>query len=255
MPSDPIGRASLDCAAVLIAAWLAGSTVGSTAEPVAPQPAPRATRSGHPDYPTEKRVSYRDQTGTHHLYLVQEPDELPSKPCLLIYMHGAGGMEEQGMDPVWASKTFQRLRILMAKRNWVYVCPRDEEFRSLLQHLRETYKPGEIYLSGGSAGGRAAFYEAITHPSPYSGLLLLCPAAAYPHERRINVEKLTMPIWIVAGEKDDLTPFSRELAKDLKRTGKQFIYIEIPGGDHGDPMRKIEWEKALKFLSEPASIR
>ncbi len=78
----------------------------------------------------------------------------------------------------------------------------------------------------------------------------MCPAESYPSSGRINVDKLNMPIWIVAGGKDDLTPFSRELTKDLRQAHKRHTYIEIPGGDHGDPMRKIEWEKALRFCTD-----
>ena len=103
------------------------------------------------NFPQERQVLYQDRAKKNHVYLVQEPATIPPQPRVLIYMHGTGGMEEQGMDPKWASSTFSRLRSLMTKWQWVYVCPRDAEFSGLLQQLREIYHPEKIYLAGASA--------------------------------------------------------------------------------------------------------
>src|SRR5258706_3825637 len=99
------------------------------------------SRNARKDFPTEKQITYRDQKSAEHIYLVQEPSERPANPRLLIYMHGAGGLEEQGMDPVWASGTFARLRRLMNQWQWIYVCPRDPEFQDLRKHLQTQYQP------------------------------------------------------------------------------------------------------------------
>jgi len=198
--------------------------------------------------PPLKRVSYTGEDKQNHLYLVQEPAEIPAQPRLLIYMHGAGGKEEQGMGLGVASKTFVRLRGLMHRWQWVYVCPRDPEFTDLLKELQGKYHPSAIYLAGASAGGREAFGEAWRNPGRYDGLLLMCPATSYPTPDRINVKHLTMPIWIATGEKDMWTGFSRELVKDLQREQKRYHYEEIPGGGHDDPVIQMDWEKALRFL-------
>jgi predicted esterase len=148
---------------------------------------------------------------------------------------------------MWAHGTFARLRTLMNSWGWVYVCPRDAEFKGLLKHLREKYHPGNIYLSGASGGGNAAMWEAEKNPASYAGLLLMCPAIG-----RLNSDgpsRLAMPVWIVSGGKDrEITKRCRALVKKLEELKRPHFYREIEGGHHGSPVEKVDWRKALEFL-------
>ncbi|MEI6083924.1 MAG: hypothetical protein WCS70_06445 [Verrucomicrobiota bacterium] len=207
----------------------------------------KAQQTNMPVLPAVQKASYRDVFGESHAYLVQQPTKPAEHSQLLIYMHGAGGLEEQGMDPQWASRTFTRLRTLMNQWGWVYVCPRDEEFPGLLADLRKKYKPETIVLAGASAGGRVALTEASRAPKSYAGLILLCPAI----NGASDVSKLTMPAWIVSATGDEfITLNTRQLVGSLERAKKRHRYVEMPGGGHDTPVREVEWEKALWFLLE-----
>jgi pimeloyl-ACP methyl ester carboxylesterase len=207
--------------------------------------------SGVPEhgFPEARTEAYRDAAGQARIYRVQEPGDLKQSPDILIYMHGSAGKEEQGMDPEWASGTFSRLRTLMAEWGWVYVCPRDVEFKGLLKHLGEKYKPGNIYLSGASGGGNAAIWEAAKNPSSFAGLLLLGPAVG--RRRPSFPGNLAMPVWIVSGERDrQVTKQCRILVRKLEALKSPHFYREIEGGHHGSPVEKVDWRKALEFLRE-----
>lgn len=198
-------------------------------------------------FPEARTETYSDPEKRIRIYMVQEPEDLKDNPNVLIYMHGSAGKEEQGMDPVWAQGTFARLRTIMNRWGWVYVCPRDAEFHGLLKHLGEKYGPKNIYLAGASGGGHAALWEAEKNPSSYAGLLLLCPAIE--RRKRNDPSTLAMPVWIVSGEKDrEITKKCRALVRKLKALQSSCFYREIAGGHHGTPVEKVDWQKALEFL-------
>lgn len=200
-------------------------------------------------FPQARSKTYTDPAKRIRTYRVQEPKDLRDAPNLLIYMHGSAGKEEQGLDPIWARGTFARLRTLMNRWGWVYVCPRDAEFPGLLKHLREKYAPRAIYLAGASGGGNVALREAANNPSSYAGLLLLCPAVS--RRSRNYSGQLAMPVWIVSAARDrEISRQCRVMARELKALQSPFFYREIAGGHHGTPVEKVDWPKALDFLQQ-----
>lgn len=197
--------------------------------------------------PAARTETYRDAKKRTHLYRVQEPKDLQANPNVLIYMHGSAGKEEQGMDLAWERGTFARLRNLMNRWGWVYICPRDAEFAGLLEHLTEKYAPQDIYLAGASGGGNIALWEAQKNPSAYAGLLLLCPAIQ--PRKKMEPRPPSMPVWIVSASKDrKITQKCRALVKQLEALQSSCFYREIAGGHHGTPVQKVNWQKALEFL-------
>ncbi len=200
-------------------------------------------------FPQTRSETYAAPDKRIHVYRVQEPETLGDSPNILIYMHGSAGEEEQGMDPFWARGTFARLRALMNRWGWVYVCPRDAEFPGLLKHLRQRYAPRAIYLAGASGGGNVALREAANSPSSYAGLLLLCPAAG--RRGRNYSGRLAMPVWIVSAARDrEISRQCRGMARELEALQRPFVYREIAGGHHGTPVERVDWQKALEFLQQ-----
>jgi pimeloyl-ACP methyl ester carboxylesterase len=189
---------------------------------------------------------YATADGNLHVYLVQEPETNRAGAPVFIYMHGMGGKEEQGME------IFPSLRSHLNDLGWIYVCPRDNEYAGLLAELESRYGRRKIYLSGASAGGRWALWEAERHPGRYAGLILMCPAV-----RRSSLildlsdDPLQMPVWIVCGEQDVVyAAASRWLTETLEKLARPVHYRQIPGGDHNDPCRQIRWAHALAFIEE-----
>ncbi|MEZ4600637.1 MAG: alpha/beta hydrolase [Syntrophotaleaceae bacterium] len=201
-------------------------------------------------FPAEQRVTYVDPAGKSRIYLVQESEKRLISPTILVYMHGSAGGEEQGMDPRWANGAFSRLRQLMNRWGWVYVCPRDGEFEGLLRHLGEKYKSRRVFLCGASYGGTLVLREAAKNPDRYAGLLLLGPAVG--NGSQSDPSRLSMPTWILSGERDyEVSRQARILAGHLKELKRSCFYREIAGGRHSSPVEKVDWLEALGYLQFP----
>lgn len=198
-------------------------------------------------YPEATEVKTATSGGEEQHYMIQEPETIDPAAPILIHMHGADGDETQGMDPQYASATFARLRSLLAARGWIYVTPRLADFDGLRKELEAKYGPRKIVLSGASMGGCQTLREAMQHPSLYVGMILMCPAM--PFEEAENAKNLTMPVYMECAEADvPIVQVSRNVAGVLKREGKPYIYVEIPGGKHSSPIQYIDWERALAFM-------
>ena len=201
--------------------------------------------------PPERTVAYKDTNGETHLYLVQEPRARPIPPNtpILIYMHGAGGQEEQGMRTL-----FPGLRGLLDTWGWIYVRPRDGEYTGLRHDLAARYGKRTLYLAGTSAGGRSVFWEAVREPSLYAGLVLMSPAVvrdSIPEAVMSDAHVLPMPLWMICGERDVYYAATCRFLQGEMRDRRQAVYYrEIPGGNHDDPCRMIQWDEALRFVSE-----
>ncbi len=206
-------------------------------------------------YPKEVSRSYTDAMGNEHVYMAQIPEELTDKTAILIYLHGAGSKEQQGMGHESCKATFERLRTLMTAKGWLYVSPRDYEQPGLIAHLKKEYGSRPVYLAGPSAGGKAVLQAALKTPDAYAGLIVMCPAWHFSRGGMEHVEKLGMPIVLVSGEKDGIiAPFCRDLAATLTRHNPNVVFAEIPGAGHGGPLKQIVWERAVEYVasrSEP----
>jgi protein tyrosine phosphatase (PTP) superfamily phosphohydrolase (DUF442 family)/dienelactone hydrolase len=195
--------------------------------------------------PVQKSVNYTDAAGKEHTYLVQEPAYASTTTPVFIYLYGAGGKEEQGMQ------LFGDLRKLLNTTRWIYVCPRDYEYAGLRKSITKQYGSRPLVLCGASAGGREAYLEATGNPGAYAAAVLLCPAFPATRIREQNITKLTMPVAIVCGENDPLsTAASRKLVDELKKMNRKVLYQEIPGGDHDAPLIKTDWPNVLKHIKQ-----
>lgn len=198
-------------------------------------------------YPEAQRFHMLTSDGQDQYYMVQEPESTASKTPILLYMDGADGDETQGMDPDYAKGTFSRLRTLLAKRNWIYVTARLDDFAGLHRELETKYGPRPIILSGSSLGGNQSLREAMSNPEAYAGVIVMCPALPIGDAKPAS--RLVMPVYIETGERDVLiAEVSRKVAWVLKRQGTPYVYREIPNGTHRTPIEQIDWERALNFV-------
>jgi dipeptidyl aminopeptidase/acylaminoacyl peptidase len=130
--------------------------------------------------------------GKRQTYLVQQwpaAAKADANPLLVIYLHGSGSHQSQGMTPGVYGDVFGRLARWMAARpnGAVYVCPEyrgnswmgpdaERDMVELLRLARERYRPGTVLLTGGSMGGTSALIFASRHPDLVDGVLAWCPA-------------------------------------------------------------------------------
>ena len=196
-------------------------------------------------YPEFERHVYRDAAGAEHAFLLQRAPDGAVAKGLLIYAHGAGGFEEQGMDPKIFAGSFGRLRKLIAARGWAYACPRLPDFDSLLPEVEKYVGHRRTVLAGASAGGRRAYREALARPARYRGVILLCPAIQQ------DPDSLALPAYIVGGETDErITAAAHELADAMRDAGVRVNFIELPGGNHDAPVKQVDWRAALDFTAK-----
>ena len=193
--------------------------------------------------PNWQKITYQNAAGESHVFALKEPTEINADSYIFIYMHGAAGLEEQGME------LFPSLRKLLTEKKWIYVCPRDDDYQGLRNELELRYGKHLIFLSGASAGGNSAFEEATRNPSAYKGLILLCPAIDPGAITQKTALSLKMPVWIIAGDRDGISiDASRKLYQLLRSAHRPVDYDEIPGGNHNAPLTQINWRDAVSFV-------
>lgn len=199
--------------------------------------------------------SYVSTTAKRELpYLVQYPDGEPKG--ILIYMHGAGGGMEQGMQDGTYKNNFKNLKDLLKKESFIYVTPAMIDFESggaqdlidLSNELRVTYPELPIYLAGASAGGRTVAYALEKEAELFKGAILLCPALASGQTRRGLTVNVT-PLYVMQGIQDSVVPVTTvdAFVARVKEQGHQVEYRRV-NGDHDTPVQDVDWEEALQTL-------
>lgn len=181
--------------------------------------------SGSDDLEVASGLSHYKLSDSYGYYRSAIPPNFSDDSPLVIYYHGAGADENQGLDKL------AKMRKEFGKRGFGYISPRYYEFQQLRRHLLRLHGDREIYLIGGSRGGREVLEELVQHPNDYAGAILLCPAIL-DVSKSYNLSKLTMPILVAVGDVDGISiAGSRELAKHCPSVW----LFEIPDGDHSSP--------------------
>ncbi len=160
-----------------------------------------------------------------------------------------------------------------------------QDLHALLAFVREHYGAKRFLLAGGSMGGTSNLIYAALYPDDVAAVVALCPAtdlASYyqwcrerdtapvlaeianametayggtpaqhrgtydAHSAVMRAHRLTMPVYVVHGDKDATIPVSqsRDLAKAVG-TRPTFRYVDLPDGDHEAPLahmpEALEW--------------
>jgi dipeptidyl aminopeptidase/acylaminoacyl peptidase len=123
--------------------------------------------------------------GSGQTFLICQPPG-PARG-VLVYLHGAGAHQDQGVAEETYLDSFTFIRRWAAARGWAYVCP---EYRGTswmnqaaeadvvqILDMAQDWPPGvRPLLMGGSMGGTSALIFASRHPGRLAGVLALCPA-------------------------------------------------------------------------------
>ena len=188
-------------------------------------------------------VEYPLPGGGSGFYLEQKPQAVPPGAGIMIYMHGAGRDETQGMT------LFPMLRECLARKGWIYVSPRTYEFTHLVRHLQTRYAKRKIYLAGASRGGYEIFEEVRRHPDTYAGMVQI--GSALYAVRTPEPGEINIPTYFVFGDSDPgHSDAHRRIIAALKRQNAPIKYREIENDGHEAPYGDQSWwAEALKFAA------
>ncbi len=176
-----------------------------------------AAESPVPPPPTvsAERVEFISELdGWRDWYLV-----VPGKPdrscCINLHGHGSAG------DQLWVRTDIRPNLDATVRKGMTILSP----------NLR-----GNAWMSPAAAADLAQIIEAAYRPADKT-----------PHSASANAARLTMPIVLVHGERDETIPVeeARDLAAKMK-TKQTFVYREIPDGGHDAPL--AHWAEAVEAL-------
>ena len=117
----------------------------------------------------------------------------------------------------------------------------ERDVLNVLGIVREAYNvdPDRIYLWGHSMGGAGTYHLAAKYPEVWAGIAVAAPA---PRREVIDdIEKFShIPTLVLHGDEDRTVPVqgSRDWTARMGDLGMQYVYIEVPGGDHSRFMRE-----------------
>jgi len=220
---------------------------------------------------------------TEQRYVVIEPDDSgkPPERDLLIALHGHGSDRWQFInnprDECRAARDFAASAGMIflspdyrAKTSWMG--PKAEaDLLQIISECRQKYSINRVFVCGGSMGGSSALTFAVLHPGLVQGVAAMNPMAnhleydrfqeaisesyggsktAIPSEYKARSaeywpERLTMPVGITTGGKDDIVPpdSAMRLAGILKTLQRPILLIHRPDGGH-----ETNYEDAMQIL-------
>ncbi|MBB3225979.1 putative peptidase [Luteibacter sp. Sphag1AF] len=203
-------------------------------------------------------------------YQVFVPADLKKGELLpvVLFLHGSGERGDdnqaqlsQGLPP-WLKQhmDFQAVVVIpQAPANAEWNDPKigDAAMKALERSVREFHgDTRRLYLTGLSMGGYGAWQLAADHPGTFAAAAVICGGVTpLTDERELYVRGVPkdaepydwvadrvgdLPVWIFHGGDDNVVPTeqSRRMNAALKAQGREVVYTEFAGVNHGS------WEKA-----------
>ncbi len=113
----------------------------------------------------------------------------------------------------------------------------EKETWQVIELVRKEFKVDDdrTYVMGHSMGGAGTLYLAMKYPQRWAAAAAIAPAAFSVDKDGLG-KAPRMPLMIVHGDADTVVPVSvgRAWMEAIRAVPMQnFLYIEVPGGDHG----------------------
>ncbi|MFK7902712.1 MAG: alpha/beta hydrolase family protein [Nitratireductor sp.] len=205
-----------------------------------------------------KELSYKG--GAHAMLGVGNVDT-PST-MTVIYLHGRNGNKTWGFDDERFGGNFNRVKNLMVENGGAYLSPDFTDFEakgtadivSLLKQQRKTNE-GKLVLACGSLGSQICWKIMNSkNASLIDGLILLGGMRSESFEARAAKAK-KIPIYIAHGTRDK-TFKAVEIARMYQNLHAKNYPVRLTlfeTGNHGTPVRMIDWRQALNWIASKSS--
>lgn len=131
----------------------------------------------------------------------------------------------------------------------------EETYSAIVEHLRETLKPGSVFIGGKSYGGRMASHIAAAGV-PVDGLVFLgypLHAPGKPESiRDAHLSDIRVPMLFVEGTRDPFCPLPT-LQKVMAKLSARTDLIVVDGGDHSFKVPKSSGRTTPQAWSQAAA--
>ncbi len=180
---------------------------------------------------------------------------LKTKPPVLIFLHGKSlsGTDLNKVKKYGVIHEIEKGR----KINAIVVAPQvasgswnPDKIYEVLQYIQKTYQTdtNRVYVCGMSLGGYGTMHFVGKYASKITAAVALCGGGNIKDAQNMS----SIPMWIQHGDRDEAVPVqrSREVVEAIKKcnSGKNLIYTEIPGANHGALERIFRADEMYNWL-------
>lgn len=180
---------------------------------------------------------------------------LKNNPPVLIFLHGKSlsgtdmaKVRKYGVvHEIDKGRSFPAIVVApqVASGSW-----NPDKVLEVLQWVQKNYSTDttRVYVCGMSLGGYGTMHFAGKHANKITAAVALCGGGNVKDACKMA----TIPMWIQHGNRDEAVPVSRsrEIVNAIKacNDGKNLIYTEIKGADHGDLERVFRTDEMYNWL-------
>ncbi len=194
---------------------------------------------------------------TSYNFWINLPEDsiLNSKPPVLIFLHGKS-LSGTDLNRVKKYGVIHEMEI-GRKIPAIVIAPQvvsgswdPDKILEVLQYVQSLYNTdsSRVYVCGMSLGGYGTMHFAGKYPNIVTAGVALCGGGSVNDACNLA----SIPFWIQHGTVDKAVPISesRKMAKAIKecKPGKNFIYTEVKGANHGDLEKVFRTDEMYDWL-------
>lgn len=191
---------------------------------------------------------------------------------VVVFVHGRNGDRRLGLNDWSFGGNFNRLKNLLVRARGQYLTVDGgalgdadaARIGTLLEELKRRHPSSPLVLACASMGGQICWTLA-RGPEARSIDAMILLGSDSTIERFTALQKANgraMPILVAHGTRDKVYAFDRQLAffETVRKQSPAYPirFVGFDGGNHGTPVRMVDWRDALNWIAchlSPAALR
>ncbi len=177
----------------------------------------------------------------------------------VIFIHGRNGDRRLGVNDYSFGGNFNRLKNLVAGNGGVYYSPSVKSFDSagvaaiagLIRYASEQ-SPGKPVILACASMGNQVCWGISRDPDSVRRLkgMVILSGVTDPDFAKSPYFKAKLPLWFAHGTRDPVYAATdqRALFEKLLKVGYPTHFALYQSGNHGTPIRMIDWRRTLNWL-------
>lgn len=188
--------------------------------------------------------------------------EISAPRFVVVFVHGRNGDRRLGMNDWTFGGNFNRLKNLASRNAGLYAtfdggtlgAEDAQRAGTLIQELAARHAGAPVLLACGSMGGELC-WTALADPKVadvVEGLIVLGGSSDVSRLDRAVPRGRMLPILVAHGTRDKVYDYVRQEgfveAVRVRRPGYPIRFVGFDGGNHGTPIRMIDWRETLDWV-------